>query len=210
MDNPLTQEQIEELNSISQLPLDDQKKLLPGFLKSLNPEQLEYLKKQQQSGSCVFCMIAEGKIPARKIYEDDTLIGALEIHPANKGHAVLFTKKHYDIINQMDDVSHLFNTAKKISGVIYEAVKADGTNIVISNGAAAGQTVPHVAVHIIPRFKNDKVQLKWDTITMADEEMDTLQKNLAVKLKVLSETVKEPEEVIRPTITVANIARRIP
>ncbi|MEK6826636.1 MAG: HIT domain-containing protein, partial [Nanoarchaeota archaeon] len=135
-------------------PIEEQKKELPGFLKTLSREQVEFLKRQQGT-SCPYCAIAEGKIEARKVYEDENLIGALEINPANKGHVVLFPKKHYEILNQIEDVGHLFNIAKRISGAIFESVKAEGTNIFVSNGASAGQTVPHVAVHIVPRFKDD-------------------------------------------------------
>ena len=73
------------------------KEKLNEFLKTLNPEQIEFLKSQQGS-QCVFCAITEGKIPAKKVYEDDSLIGALDINPANKGHVILFPKVHSEIL----------------------------------------------------------------------------------------------------------------
>ncbi len=192
-ENPLTEEQIESLNRISQLPLEEQKRKLPDFLKKLTPEQIGFLK-GQQGNECVYCAIAEGKIKARKIYEDDSLIGALEIHPANKGHVILFPKKHYEILNQVDDMGHLFEVAKKLSGLIYENVKAEGTNIFVANGAAAGQVIPHLVVHIIPRFKNDKVQFKWEKIKIDDDEMDEIQKEINERLELVLEPVKIKEE----------------
>ena len=181
MESPLTQERIEELNRISQLPLEEQKKVLPEFLKKLSPEQIEFLKRQQGT-SCVFCSIAEGKIKARKVYEDEYLIGALDVKPGNKGHVILFPKAHYEILNQMEEVGHLFNVAKKISSIIFDAVKAEGTDIFVANGAVAGQIVPHVSVHIIPRFKDDKVNFSWDFIKVNDNELDELQREIGMKL----------------------------
>ncbi|MEK6922653.1 MAG: HIT family protein [Nanoarchaeota archaeon] len=194
MDNPLSKEQIEELNMISQLPIEEQKKELPGFLKTLSREQVEFLKRQQGT-SCPYCAIAEGKIEARKVYEDENLIGALEINPANKGHVVLFPKKHYEILNQIEDVGHLFNIAKRISGAIFESVKAEGTNIFVSNGASAGQTVPHVAVHIVPRFKDDKFKLGWEKADIKDKEMDKIREKIFDKLDTVSGEKDEIKEI---------------
>lgn len=182
MENPLTPEQVEEINKISKLPLEEQKKVLPDFLKTLSKEQIEFLK-QQQGGQCVFCGIAEGKIPAKKIYEDGVLIAALDINPANKGHVILFPKKHYEILNQIPDVGHLFNVAKKLSALIFEVTKAEGTNILVATGAAAGQVLPHVSVHIIPRFKDDGVQFAWEKKEVSEKEMDSLQKELSEKIQ---------------------------
>ena len=193
-ESPLTKEQIEELNRISQLPLEEQKKELPGFLKKLGPEQVEFLKTQQGT-SCPYCAIAEGKIQARKVYEDENLIGALEINPANRGHVVLFPKRHYEILNQMEDVGHLFNVAKRISGAVFEVMKADGTNIIVSNGAVAGQMIPHVAVHIVPRFKDDKFKLGWEKADIKDKEMDKIRDKVYEKLGVVNEENEEKKEI---------------
>ncbi|MFH1592112.1 MAG: HIT family protein [Candidatus Woesearchaeota archaeon] len=195
-ENPLTKEQMEELGKISQMPVEEQKKALPRFLKKLSPEQVEFLKKQQ-GGGCVYCAIAEGKIEAKKVYEDANLLGVLEINPANKGHVVLFPKKHYEILNKIEDVGHLFNVAKSISGAVFDGVKAEGTNIFISNGAAAGQLMPHVTVHIVPRFKDDKFSLRWDKVEVSDEDMDEVKQEIVSRLEAISDVEEEKEEKVK-------------
>ena len=197
-DNPLTKEQIEELNEISKLSPEEQKEKLPEFLKKLNPEQIEFLK-HSQGGGCIICGIAEGKIASKVVYEDPYVMAVLDINPANKGHVLLFPKVHYEILSLMGDVSHLFNVANKISSVVFEVMNAEGTNIFVANGLAAGQKAPHIAVHIIPRFKDDKVQFAWESKGIKEEEMSKLAKKIRAKLKGESVKKKEIEDIIHET-----------
>ena len=206
-DNPLTKEQIEEINKIAQLPAEEQKVKLNELLKKLTPEQIEFLK-GQQGGGCVFCGIADGKVSSKKVYEDDYLIAVLDINPANKGHVLLFPKVHYEILSLMDDVSHLFNVANRISSVVFDVTNAEGTNILVANGLAAGQKAPHISVHIIPRFKNDKVQFAWEGKEVKEEEMTKLAKKISAKLKGESAKKKEIEDIIHETDYIEE--RRIP
>ena len=121
----------------------------------------------------------------------------------------MFPKKHYEILNQVKDVGHLFNIAQRISGVVYDALKAEGTNIIVSNGAAAGQVIPHVVLHIIPRFRNDSVTVKWEKINLPNEEIEDIQKELIDKLKAFNiekEDIK-PQKLI---VVTQGFQRRIP
>ncbi|MBD3355373.1 HIT domain-containing protein [Candidatus Woesearchaeota archaeon] len=109
---------------------------------------------------CIFCKMIEGKIPCNKIYEDKKTLAFLDINPINKGHTLVIPKEHSKNIldvNQkdLDDVSE---TVRKLAPKIKKAVKADGINIMSSNGEAAGQAVPHLHIHIIPRFKDDGLE----------------------------------------------------
>ncbi len=109
---------------------------------------------------CIFCKIIEGKIPCNKIYENKNTLAFLDINPINKGHTLVIPKEHSKNIldvNQkdLDDVSE---TVRKLAPKIKKAVKAEGINIMSSNGEAAGQEVPHLHIHIIPRFKDDKLE----------------------------------------------------
>ena len=207
-ENPLSNEQLEELNKIAKLPPETQRGRLNEFLQTLNPEQIEFLK-SQQGGGCVFCGIAEGKIQSKKIYEDNLLIGTLDINPANKGHVILFPKSHYEILSLMTDVGHLFNVANKISSAVFEATNAEGTNIFVANGVAAGQKAPHIAVHIIPRFKDDKVKFLWEKADVTEKQMDELAKSLRSILgkKV---AVKEEKKEIEKIVETRQSFRRIP
>ncbi len=106
---------------------------------------------------CLFCKIASGKIPSTKVYEDDAVFAFLDIYPASEGHTLVTPKKHFRDFTDMsaEDVASLFEVARKITAAVEKAFSADGSNIGINNGEAAGQEVPHVHVHVIPRKKGD-------------------------------------------------------
>jgi histidine triad (HIT) family protein len=132
-----------------------QRKELEEKLKKMSPEEIAALQKQQ----CVFCQIVEGKIPSRKVYEDETCIAVLDINPAARGHLLLLPKEHYMIMPQIPDevVGQMMIAAKKLSQALLRGVKASGTNIFIANGSVAGQKSQHFMIHIIPRKEGDKV-----------------------------------------------------
>ncbi|MFH1445073.1 MAG: HIT family protein [Nanoarchaeota archaeon] len=106
---------------------------------------------------CLFCGIAAGKIPTRKVYEDAKHLAFLDINPRNPGHSIVIPKKHYSNILDMPDkeASDLFLAVKKLAGQVKTSMKSDGVSIGQSNGAAAGQLVNHVHFHVIPRFMNE-------------------------------------------------------
>ena len=126
-------------------------------LKNMSPEELLDFQKK----NCVFCQISNGRIPAKKVYEDDTSIAVLDINPANLGHVLLLPKEHYAVLPQVPDdiIAHLFMTAKGLSEAVLKAFKVRGTNVFVANGVAAGQKAPHVLIHIIPRSLEDGLKL---------------------------------------------------
>lgn len=101
----------------------------------------------------------------------------------------------------------MFNVAKQISGAVFESVKAEGTNIFVSNGAAAGQIMPHVTVHIVPRFKDDKFKLKWDKVEVKDEDMDEVKQEIASRLESLDNDEKEEPVVMKETSELKDVER---
>ena len=107
--------------------------------------------------NCLFCKIISGEIPSKKVYEDDTVFAFLDIYPASEGHTLVAPKKHYSNFADMsaEDVASLFEAARKITAAVEKAFSAQGSNIGINNGEVAGQEVPHVHVHVIPRKKGD-------------------------------------------------------
>ena len=140
MKNPLSEEQIKKLNEISKLPMEKQQGELNQFLKTLNPEQIEFLKKQQfQQEECPFCLIAEGKIESYKVYEDKEVIAVLDIKPANEGHVLVMPKKHAQFSTEIDDVGHLFNIANKIAGRIFTPNKIRNGRLVSQTFCGCGQ-----------------------------------------------------------------------
>ena len=106
---------------------------------------------------CVFCKIIKGKISADKIYEDENYLAFLDITPINPGHTLLIPKAHYKNLYETPDevLSGIAPLIKKIAAAIKQVTNANGINIGMNNEVAAGQIIPHVHFHIIPRFAND-------------------------------------------------------
>jgi histidine triad (HIT) family protein len=107
--------------------------------------------------NCLFCRIIEGKVPSEKVYEDTAVFAFLDVFPASEGHTLVAPKKHFSRFTDMDaeSVASLFEATRKITAAIEEAFSAEGSNIGINDGKVAGQEVPHVHVHVIPRRKGD-------------------------------------------------------
>lgn len=106
---------------------------------------------------CLFCKIVSGKIPSYKVYEDDAVFAFLDINPASEGHTLIAPKKHFNKFTDMSakDVASLFEVARKITAAVEKTLLAEGSNIGINNGEVAGQEIPHVHVHVIPRRRGD-------------------------------------------------------
>jgi histidine triad (HIT) family protein len=115
------------------------------------------MEQETYKEDCIFCQIVAGGTPAQKIYEDDTAISFLDIRPVNEGHALVVPKGHSDRFDETSDgtLSALLPVAKKIGLALKKAIGADGFNIMINNGAAAGEIVSHTHVHVIPRSNTD-------------------------------------------------------
>lgn len=120
--------------------------------------------------NCIFCKIAAGEIPSTTLYEDDDFRVILDISPASKGHALILAKEHYANLYELDDVlaSKALVLAKKMIIKLTDIVKCDGYNVLQNNGVDAGQTVFHFHIHLIPRYKDDNVNIKWECGTLTD------------------------------------------
>ena len=126
---------------------------------------------------CVFCKIVQGALPSTRIFEDQLSLVFLDIAPVVKGHALVIPKEHYDPITATPDtvLQHLITVARRIAAAQMAGLSADGVNIMQANGAAAGQVVPHLHFHIIPRFSNDGHSWNWQTKKYANpDEMQAL------------------------------------
>jgi len=180
-------------------------------LKDMSPEEIQKLQKQ----NCIFCHIIEGKVPSKKIHEDEICLAILDINPANPGHILLLPKEHYMIMPQVPEgtMAHLAIIAKQLSSACLKAFKCDGTNIFVANGSAAGQKAQHFMIHIIPRFEKDgvKIQITENTVNKSDlmkvKEIIQGKINIAFNIKEterkeisedpqLNSENREPEETI--------------
>ncbi len=113
---------------------------------------------------CLFCKILNGDIPSTTVYEDESFQAILDVSPAARGHVLILPKKHAADLFELpgEDASKIMILAKKIAGALKTAYHCDGINILQNNGEAAGQTVFHFHVHVIPRFKDDAVDIEWE------------------------------------------------
>ncbi len=120
---------------------------------------------------CIFCKIANGEIPSATLYEDEDFRVILDLGPASKGHALILPKAHAANIYEISDdmAAKAMILAKKMATKMTEALKCDGFNIVQNNGEAAGQTVFHFHMHLIPRYEGDQVGITWKPGTLTDE-----------------------------------------
>ena len=126
---------------------------------------------------CIFCKIAAGEIPSRKIYEDKDLIAIMDLSPTSKGHSLIIPKEHYtniyDIVEEI--AGKVMKTAKKLATKMTVALNCDGFNLLQNNGETAGQTMFHFHMHLIPRYKDaDNNMLKFTSVSFSDEEMDAI------------------------------------
>ena len=147
---------------------------------------------------CIFCHIAAGKIPAKKVYEDENVVAVLDINPAIEGHMLVIPKKHVAVMPQMDDllVQHMGMVAKQLSQALIRAFKAEGTSVFAANGAAAGQRAPHFMMHVMPRKENDGVALQLPVLKVDEKTMTAIFSKLAPV--VAKQFGKEPVQLAKP------------
>lgn len=109
------------------------------------------------SEDCIFCSIVAGDIPARTVYETDDVLAFLDANPLARGHTLVIPKTHAQHVGDLDDATarNLFAAVTELTPEVQSTVGADAANVGINDGEAAGQEVPHVHVHIIPRFDGD-------------------------------------------------------
>ena len=107
---------------------------------------------------CIFCEIIARRAPVSIIYEDDVVIVFMDIFPITPGHALVVPKKHIPRLTDLDDATaaHMMVVGRDIAAAIYRSpVRAEGVNLTLADGAAAGQEVFHAHLHVIPRFRGD-------------------------------------------------------
>ena len=131
---------------------------------------------------CVFCQIITKTLPCSMIYDDGTCLVIMDLFPVSDGHCLIIPKEHHPLIEEYDPqlMGSIFGRAGGIIEALKQVIVADGFNLVLSNGEAAGQEVFHTHLHIIPRVKGDGIV--WSQVTnksVSREELD----DLALKIK---------------------------
>ena len=137
------------------------------------------------SESCIFCRLVRGEIPSARIYEDEHVLAFLDIGPIIKGHTLVIPKAHHDPLTALpaDLLARVMQVVQRVAAAQLSGLGADGVNVHQSNGAAAGQVVPHVHFHVIPRFADDGHRWNWAARKYdSPDEMKALAGRLAAAL----------------------------
>ncbi len=123
--------------------------------------------------SCIFCKIANGQIPASTVYEDDEFRVILDLGPASKGHALILPKNHFKDVCELDErtAAKILPLGAKIGAAMKKSLGCAGFNLVQNNGEAAGQTVYHFHMHVIPRYEGGPAIVSWTPGQAAPEEL---------------------------------------
>lgn len=105
----------------------------------------------------LFTKIGKGEIPSVELYSDEMCFAILDIAPVNKGHALVISREPYPTLEEapLEVLERIMGVVRRLSKRMREQLEADATNIIVNNGPAAGQEVPHLHIHVIPRFEKD-------------------------------------------------------
>ena len=114
---------------------------------------------------CIICQLVNEEIEVTKVYEDNLVIAVMDIQPINPGHLFISPKKHVEFISELDEElgTHIFKITMKLANALRKSgLKCEGVNIYLSDGDIAGQEIPHVHLHVIPRIRGDGFGLRFD------------------------------------------------
>lgn len=129
---------------------------------------------------CIFCKIANGEIPSKTLYLDENFRVILDLAPATRGHALILPREHAADLFELPEetAAGALAVAKKVAVIMLEKLQCDGLNLVQNNGEAAGQTVPHFHIHMIPRYRDDGQQINWVPGESTEEELEAVKKEI--------------------------------
>jgi histidine triad (HIT) family protein len=136
---------------------------------------------------CIFCSIINDELDAIRVFENSDFIAFMDKYPINRGHTLILPKNHHESIFTMsdDEVGKLFFAVSFLAKGIIKALDANGLNIGQNNGKAANQIVPHVHVHIIPRYSYDSPNGRWPSRNLiSDEELEKIAEKIRASLTV--------------------------
>ncbi|MFQ6013018.1 MAG: HIT family protein [Thermoplasmata archaeon] len=128
----------------------------------------------ESSTDCAFCAIVAGQAPGSFAYEDDRVVALMDIRPVNPGHLMVIPREHAPYLADMDEETggHLFRVAMRLAQSLRASgLRCEGVNLFLADGEAAFQEVPHLHLHVFPRFKGDafRIDADWDTHPPRDE-----------------------------------------
>jgi len=133
--------------------------------------------------NCIFCKIVKGEIPSKKIYENEKVLAFLDINPISRGHLLIIPKKHFENIYEIKDsyLKEIINIAKIIAESLKKSLNATGVNILHASGKDAQQSVFHFHIHLVPRYKNDGLNV-WPKSDYKELNLDEIKNKIAGKI----------------------------
>lgn len=134
--------------------------------------------------NCIFCKIIKGEIPSYKVYEDENVLAFLDIAPVNYGHTLIIPKKHYSNLEEIseEELCKVISVVKKVGKAMKDKLGVAGYNVGVNNDPVAGQIVPHVHFHVMPRNEKDGLKL-WPGGKYKDGEAEEVLKKIKGTLK---------------------------
>ena len=134
--------------------------------------------------NCVFCRIVAKEIPATVVYEDEHTLAFMDIGQVNPGHVLVALKEHAENLYALDDAraAAVFRAAARVARAIRDAFGPQGLSVYQANGKAAGQTVFHLHIHLVPRYEGDGMALTWPVKNPPREKLAEYAEKIRAKL----------------------------
>ena len=145
--------------------------------------------------SCIFCRILSGDVEASFVYRDDLVTSFMDIHPLVRGHMLVIPNEHCASIRDLNDTlsGHMFIIARRLMQAIRQSgIRSEGVNLFLADGSAAGQTVFHCHVHVIPRFPGDGFKVRFPVNYGNRPSRDELNETAELLKKALHSIPKSP------------------
>lgn len=165
---------------------------------------------------CIFCKIVRNEVQSFKIYEDEKVVGVLDIMPASKGQILIIPKEHYENFYEVPDetILKMFSLSKLIGRIFVETFKAKGFHIIVNNGQIAGQTQPHICVFVVPRYGSEQVVVGWQKNQADPKELEEIMKKFIEEMSLgkikeeKKESKKKENEELLKIVYMADVVRR--
>jgi len=143
------------------------------------------------SSNCIFCNIIAGADPSVLVYEDDICIAIMDIFPIREGHVLVIPKEHAALVHELNEKTrnHLFSVSNRINKAQRECgLPCDAVNIIVNDGKAANQHVPHIHIHLLPRIKGDLIKVALSFFTRMFKYFG--QESRRVRLEKVADKIK--------------------
>jgi histidine triad (HIT) family protein len=130
---------------------------------------------------CIFCKIIAGEIPAITVLDEEKVLAFMDINPASRGHMLVVPKRHAENLFEISgsDLSAVMSAVKRCATAVKKALGAEGITVLQLNGKASDQLVPHLHVHIMPRWENDRIPVsQWEMGKADGEELQEIARRI--------------------------------